>query len=332
EPLLEALRKAAGGEHCFAMPAAPLATALLGDAIAANLFLVGFALQQGRLPLSLPALERALELNGRSVELNKQALAWGRLAAHDRAAVERAAASRRPGSETQKAPTLRETVERRVAFLTAYQDADYAGRYRARVEEVAAREAELGGGHDVLARAVARYLFKLMAYKDEYEVARLYSDGSFRQQIEREFEGDFRLEWHTAPPYIPGVDRLVNRRDALSGRAPKRTLGPWVFALLRGLARFRFLRGTPFDPFGWAPHRRLERRLVREYEGVLDELQEGLSAENHDLAVEIASLPEQIRGFDLVKERTAGEVAPKRAELLAAFRLRTPGAASTPLR
>jgi indolepyruvate ferredoxin oxidoreductase len=324
EPLLEALRKATGGGACHALPATSLARALVGDALGANLFLLGFALQQGRLPVSLAALERAIELNGRAVEMNQRALTWGRLAAHDVAAVERAAQPLLP-KEASDETSLEELVSRRVELLTAYQNAAYAKRYRALVEAAAARENERTPGREGLARAVARYYFKLLAYKDEYEVARLYSDGSFRAQIEREFEGDVRISWHTAPPTLPLIDRLVSRRDPLTGRTKKWTLGPWVFKLLGALARMRFLRGTPLDPFGWAAHRRLERALPREYEARLEEILDALSPESHELAVAIASVPEQIRGFDLVKERTLSEARDKEVELLAAFRQRAPG-------
>jgi indolepyruvate ferredoxin oxidoreductase len=320
-PMLEALRKATGGSACHPLPATSLARALVGDAIGANLFLLGFALQLGRLPVSLAALERAIELNGRSVEMNKLALSWGRLAAHDRAAVERAARPLLPREVSEEA-TLEGLVSPRVEFLTAYQNSAYAQRYRKLVEEVAVREAERTPGRDALARAVARYYFKLLAYKDEYEVARLYSDGSFRAQIEREFEGDVRISWHTAPPSFPLVDRLVNRRDPITGRTRKWTLGPWVFSFLALLARFKFLRGTPLDPFGWAPHRRLERQLIADYEARVAEILDALSPGNFDLAVAIASVPEFVRGFDLVKERTLSEARDKETELLAAFRQR----------
>jgi len=226
--------------------------------------------------------------------------------------VERAA---RPGlrAEPAAAATLEELIAHRVDFLTRYQDARYARRYQEQIARVAARERERTPGRDGLARAVARYYAKLLAYKDEYEVARLFTDGSFRAQLEREFEGDYRLEIHLAP-------QIGNPRDRDTGRARKLALGSWAFPALALLARFRFLRGTPFDPFGWTAHRRRERALVREYEATLEELLAGISPETHELAVAIASLPEQIRGFDLVKERHLAEAAARQAELLASFR------------
>jgi indolepyruvate ferredoxin oxidoreductase len=309
----EAIRRSAGDDGVKLLPATQLATALFGDAIAGGVFLLGYALQLGRLPVSLAALERAIELNGRDVETNRRALAWGRLAAHDLAQVERAA---RPGlrpGEAAPARTLDEIVARRVAFLTAYQSAGYARRYRERVERAAARERERAPGRSGLAQAVARYYFKLLAYKDEYEVARLWTDGSFRQQLEREFESWQRVELHLAP-------QILNPRDPGTGRARKWVLGPWVFAGLGLLAKLKFLRGTPLDPFGWTAHRRRERELIREYEQTLDGLLADLNPENHRIAVEIASIPEQIRGFDLVKDEHLAAARARQAELLAAFR------------
>ena len=312
----DAIRAAVGSEGCHFVAATALATALFGDAIATNLFLVGYALQLGRLPIGRAALERAIELNGRAVDQNKRALAWGRLAAHDLAAVERIA---RPGlreADAGRAASLDEVVARRVSLLTAYQSARTARRYAEVVERAAARERERAPGRDGFALAVARDYAKLLAYKDEYEVARLWTDGEFRAQLEREFEGDYRIELHLAP-------QIANRRDPDTGRARKLALGAWVFPALALLARFKFLRGTPFDPFGWTAHRRRERALIHAYEATLEELIAGLSPENHELAVAIASVPEQIRGFDLVKERHLADAEARQAELLASFRLRT---------
>jgi indolepyruvate ferredoxin oxidoreductase len=310
----QAIRAAAGDERCDFFDATALATALLGDAIATNLFLVGFAAQKGLLPVSLAALERAIELNGRGVAMNRRALAWGRLAAVDFAAVERAA---RPGLRAETAPeptSLEALVEHRAALLTAYQSAPYARRYRKLVERVAARERErCGPGETPLALAVARYAAKLMAYKDEWEVARLYTDGSFRAQLAREFESFDRIEIQLAP-------QVLNPRDPDTGRAQKRSLGPWMFRVLEVMARFKFLRGTPFDPFGLTAHRKLERALVGEYEATIDELLAGLAPANRETAVEIASVPEQIRGFDLVKEQQLEAAREKQRELLAVFR------------
>ena len=317
--LEEAIRSGSSDDSAL-VNATGLATALLGDAIYTNPFLMGFAFQRGRLPVGHGALMRAIELNGRAVESNQRAFLWGRLAAHDLAAVQRAAAAGvRESQSTPRAETLEEIVAFREDFLTKYQNAAYAKRYRALVDRVAERERALGVSGDRLARAVARYYFKRLAIKDEYEVARLFSDGSFQRQIEAEFEGDYRLEWHAAPPSIPLLDRFVDRRDPDTGRTRKIVLGPWVFKALGWLARFKFLRGTPLDLPGRHPHRRLERALIGEYEETVDNLLAGLGPENHGIAVEIASLPEHVRGFDLVKEEQLEAVREKETELLQAF-------------
>jgi len=322
----EAIRAAAGDEACEFVPATRLATALCGDAIFTNPFLMGFAYQRGRLPVGRPALERAFALNGRAVEANLRAFAWGRLAAEDLAAVEAAAGPALRDAEAEGSATdLEAIVVRRVDFLTDYQNARYAGRYRALVERVAAREQQVAPGSDRLARAVARYYFKLLAVKDEFEVARLYTDGVFRRQLEAEFEGDYRLYVHFAPPFsIPIVDWLTERRDPDTGRMRKWRLGArWFLPCMKVLARFKGLRGTPLNLFGWTAHRRLEQRLIRDYEAELEALLGGLGADNLDLAVQIASLPEHIRGFEQVREESIESVRAKREELLASFRLRS---------
>jgi indolepyruvate ferredoxin oxidoreductase len=316
-----ALRAAAGEKDAHFVRASELATALLGDAIYTNPFLMGYAFQLGRLPLTLGSLMRAIELNGRAVAENQRAFGWGRLAAHDLAAVERAAAPALRESAPQAQPaSLAEMVERRARFLVDYQDERLAARYRARVERIAARERAVAPGSEALARAVARYHFKLLAYKDEYEIARLWTGPEFRAQLEAEFEGDYRLELHLAP-------QILNRRHPETGRARKWTLGPWFFTALRLLAKLKFLRGGPLDFFGMTRHRRAERALISEYERILDELESALTRDNLELAVQIASIPEHVRGYDTVKERHLEEARTKQAELLAAFRLRAPAAA-----
>jgi indolepyruvate ferredoxin oxidoreductase len=322
ESMRAALRAGTGEGACHFLEATRLATALLGDAIFTNPFLMGYALQQGRLPVSLAALERAIELNGRAVAANKRALAWGRLAAHDLAAVLRAADGR-PSADALRSETLDEEVARCAAFLTDYQDAAFAARYRDLVQRVAERERAVSGEATRLAPAVARYYAKLLAVKDEYEVARLYSDGAFQRQLDAEFEGDYKLVLHLAPPHMPVIDWILDRRETGTGRMKKIAFGGWIFVFLRLLARFKWLRGTPFDLFGRGAHRRLERRLAVEYAARIEELCEGLSEDNLDVAVSIASLPEHVRGFESVKEASLEAVAAKQQELLAAFRLKS---------
>jgi indolepyruvate ferredoxin oxidoreductase len=308
QDLTVAIEEAAGAGRATFLDATEIATALLGDAIASNLFLLGFAVQRGLVPVSADALERAIELNNVSVAFNKQALLWGRRAGHDLAAVQRLAAPPPPPALSH---SLDESIARRVEFLTAYQDDAYAARYRALVERVRAVEAQRVGG-DALADAVARYYFKLLAYKDEYEVARLYTDGSFRRQLESQFEGDYRLELNLAPPLFAARDE--------AGHLKKRTFGPWMLKAMRLLARLKGLRGTSFDIFGRTEERRQERRLIVEYEALITELLERLARGNHALAVELAGIPEHIRGYGHVKQAQIVQAKAREAALLAQLR------------
>jgi indolepyruvate ferredoxin oxidoreductase len=301
--------EAVGGRAHF-LDATRLAAALLGDAIATNLFMLGFAFQKGLIPLQRDSILRAIELNAVAVQANKLAFDWGRRAAADLQQVEKVATPARPVI-VQMPQNLETLVRRRVAFLTEYQNVAYARRYEDFVEKVRRAEARLGKG-DALARAVARYLFKLMAYKDEYEVARLHASGEFRKQLESAFEGPFKLKYNLAPP-------LLAKRDA-EGRLVKSQYGSWMGYAFRLLAKFKGLRGSALDPFGRTQERKTERRLIREYELLIDELLAGLSADNHRLAVELASLPEHIRGFGHVKERHLAQYAAQRDALLGRFR------------
>ncbi len=303
------ITEATGEGRADCVDATALATALMGDAIYTNLFLLGFAWQKGLVPVSLAALEKAIELNGVAVETNRKALLWGRRAAHDLAAVQDFA--RPPASLFARPQSLDEIVARRVAFLTAYQDAAYAGRYRTLVDRVRGAEGKLGSSR--LAEAVAHGYFKLLAVKDEYEVARLYADPAFMDKINAAFEGGFKLNFHLAPP-------LVARRDPATGELRKRPYGPWMMTAFRALARLRFLRGTALDPFGRGEERRMERRLIADYERDVAELLDRLDAGDLALATQIARLPEQIRGFGHVKARHAKAAAAQRSRLLEAWR------------
>jgi indolepyruvate ferredoxin oxidoreductase len=307
-----ALRAAVGSNGIELIDATALTTALLGDALASNLLMLGYGFQKGLVPLSLAAIERAIALNGVAPEMNLRAFAWGRLAAHDPARVEALARPLvfEPAPASQDLAAL---VERRAAFLTDYQDAAYARRYRELVQQIAVEEKARVPGRGDLAEAAARNLFKLMAYKDEYEVARLYTNGEFLEKLHRQFEGDLRLEFHLAA-------LLIARRNAVTGFPRKRAYGAWMLKLFRVIARLRRLRGTPFDVFGYSAERRRERELIREYEGVLRELAAALDRENHALAVEIASLPEQIKGFGHIKACNIERAKAREGELLALFR------------
>ena len=321
ERLKRAITNAAGRERTHFIDASRIATALLGQSIGANMFLVGYAYQLRALPLSAAAIEQALELNGEAVAMNVAAFRWGRRAAADLKAVE----AKAPRPETvdparKLSQSLEEVVERRVAFLTDYQDAAYAGRYRSLVERARAIETVKAPGKSGLADAVARYLFKLMAYKDEYEVARLYADPSFERQVRNDIGGEhLRYQVHLAPP-------LLARRDKITGVPRKMTFGPWIFPVFRMLAKFKFLRGTVFDPFGHTAERKIERSLVREYEALLEEIFVKLTPENHHLAVGLAAIPDKIRGFGHVKLRHLKTAKADESALLEQFR-----ASPTPL-
>jgi indolepyruvate ferredoxin oxidoreductase len=277
------------------------ATHLLGDSIYTNPMMLGYAWQKGWIPLSWASLMRAIELNAVAVDNNKAAFEWGRQAAHDWPSVQAQMASADRGDnssgvqviEFKKRETVEHLVARRVEFLTAYQNAAYAQTYQAFVNRVRMAEAPLG--KTLLTESVARYLFKLMAYKDEYEVARLHTDTAFLNKVNAMFEGDFTLNYHLAPP-------LIARKNG-KGELQKRPFGPWMLGAFRLLARLKGLRGTSLDIFGKTGERRTERALIGEYKDSLEEVIASLTATNHATAVEIARIPEQIKGYGHVKER-----------------------------
>ena len=310
--LQQDIAEACGSANVGFVPATEFATGLMGDAIATNMLMLGYAYQKGWIPLSAASLERAIELNGVAVEFNQQSFQWGRRAAVDAERVRRLA---RPAEVVaigeHFSRSLDELVERRVQFLAAYQDAAYAQKYRALVEHVKTVELQKVGSTK-LAEAVARYYAKLLAYKDEYEVARLHADGALEQKIAGMFEGDYRLVFHLAPP-------LFAPRDPTTGELRKMRFGPWVLPILRLLKGLRRLRGTPFDLFGYTDERRTERALIREYESTVERLLARLASGNHALAVQIASIPEEIRGFGHVKMRHLAAARKKQDELLARF-------------
>jgi indolepyruvate ferredoxin oxidoreductase len=307
--LERAIEERAGAGHAHIVEAQRLAVALLGDGIATNMFMVGYAWQKGGLPISRDSIMQAIRMNGVAAEMNAAAFEWGRRAAVDLAAVERAAGVL---PEVRQPPTLSEIVDRRAAFLTAYQNARYAARYRERVERIAAVERQLVSRDNAVATEVAHALFKLMASKDEYEVARLYVDGSFERQLKEQFAGWDWLQFHLAPP-------LFARRDKRTGHLKKQNFGPWMMGAFRMLARLRFLRGRFLDPFGYTAERRWERQLLKDYEADLDVLEAKLSADNTPAALGLASYPQKIRGFGHVRETQARPVLAARERLVRAL-------------
>ncbi|MGU9981034.1 indolepyruvate ferredoxin oxidoreductase family protein [Phreatobacter sp. HK31-P] len=314
ERLKRAIISHASRETTHLVDAQRLATALMGNSIATNLFLVGYAWQIGGLPLTSAAIERAIELNGEAVKMNITAFRWGRLCAHDRAAVEKLVAPiTAPSGVERLSSSLEEIIARRVEQLTRYQNAAYAERYRRLVEATRKAEADKAPGKQGLTEAVARYLYKLMAYKDEYEVARLYTDGNFLKQVAKTFDGqDLRFEFHLAPP-------LLAKADPATGVPRKMSFGPWMMTAYKVLAGLKGLRGTAFDIFGYTHERKIERRLIGEYEALVAEIVAKLTPENHALAVGLASIPEKIRGFGHVKARHLDVAKKEEAALLAEF-------------
>ncbi len=301
--------RACGESMTDFVDAGHIATALMGDSIATNMFMLGYAFQKGHVPLSESSIVRAIELNGVSVAFNQAAFTWGRTAAHDLGSVTRLTAPSKV-IEFKRNQTLDDIIAKRVDLLTAYQNVGYAQQYVTLVEEVRAAEAKLGKGTR-LAEAVARYYYKLMAYKDEYEVARLYTDGAFQKKIAAMFEGDITLKFHLAPP-------IMAKHDA-SGQLVKKEFGPWMMKAFGVLAKFKGLRGTAFDIFGYTEERKTERALVKQYRETVRALLPKLTAENLAQAVAIASIPEDIRGYGHVKERHLKAAKLKEAGLIAAF-------------
>jgi indolepyruvate ferredoxin oxidoreductase len=288
-----ALQAAVGREHLGLLDADQVAVQLLGDSIYTNPLLLGYAWQKARVPVSRAALLRAMELNGVQVDNNKAAFEWGRRCAHDMAQVS-ALFKTAQVIEFVKKPSLDEMVSKRVEFLTGYQNAAYAAQYKAFVNKVRTAEALLNAGTK-LSEAVARYLFKLMAYKDEYEVARLHTDAAFTSKVSSMFEGDYKLVHHLAPP-------LLAKRNN-KGELVKQPFGPWMRSAFGVLAKLKGVRGTAFDIFGRSAERRTERALIGQYRACIDELLRGLDAERLGLAAEIARIPEEIRGYGHVKAR-----------------------------
>ena len=379
--IIAGVNVALGGRDPLLLDATQLATALLGDAIATNLFMLGYAWQQGLVPISLDALMRAIELNGAAIEMNKTAFAWGRLAAVDLPAVQQAAgivrntetreehlprnlrvlppgewegtewgatsAPRNPDNarsvrglpdaatatadgvvllpldDARLSRTLDEAIARRSAFLVDYQDAAYAARYTDFVAQVREAENIRSPGSTALTEAVARYLFKLMAYKDEYEVARLYTGEAFQAQLKGQFEGDYSLRFHMAPP-------IFARKDPRTGVPRKLTLGPRTMTALKLLTRFKRLRGTWFDPFGHTAERKMERALVVEYRQTIDQLLAGLNRDNLAQAATIAALAETIRGFGHVKAANVEKYRTELARLMQSYT--APAPRDVPLR
>ncbi|WP_370298106.1 indolepyruvate ferredoxin oxidoreductase family protein [Pontibacterium sp.] len=302
------LGEAVGDDRLSQIDANRLAEALLGDTVFSNVMMLGFAWQSGLVPVSLDALLKAIELNGVAIDKNKTAFNWGRIAAVELEFVEQSAGGHKPAPEL----TLDEQISRNTAFLTKYQDEAYAARYRELVNKVAGAEQALGEDSQALTEAVSKQLFRLMAYKDEYEVARLYTDSDFLKEVGETFEGDYRITFHMAPP-------LLARKQDAQGRPKKMTFGPWMLKALGTVAKMRKLRGTKLEIFGYHPDRKLERQLRDEYISQVETLVARLNAQNYQTSIKLAQIPDEIRGFGPVKEQAAKQARQQSEDLLAEF-------------
>jgi len=306
---LQLLKDAVGEEHFSELNANLAAEQLLGDTVFSNVLLLGYAWQKGLLPLSRAALMQALELNAVAVEKNRQAFAWGCLAAVEPDYLEQQL-DLRPLPDTA---SLNEVLGRHARYLEQYQNKAWAERYLQKVAEVRKAEGQLAEESTALSEAVAEQLFRLMAYKDEYEVARLFTETDFLKEIEETFSGDFKINFHLAPP-------LLNGKKDRSGRPKKRQFGPWMLKAMKLLARMRGMRNSALDPFRFSEDRKLDRRLLADYEALIDQLLAGLKAENLHTAVALARLPEEVRGFGPVREDAAEKAEKRKQQLLEEFK------------
>ena len=310
----KSIAEEAGIEKTHFINATDIATQLLGDNIASNLFLLGFAFQKGLIPVSAEAIEQAIELNNVEVAFNQQAFTWGRRASHDRAKVEELA--KVEDRRFRALTTLQDIIDWRASTLQEYQNAAYAKTYLDFVARVRAAERslfpKLKGEQLEITKAVARYYFKLMAYKDEYEVARLYTNDEFKRQLDEQFEGQFKIEFNLAPP-------ILSKRDKTTGQLLKRKFPQMTLSFFRVLAKLKFLRGTALDVFGYTHERKNERKLIRDYQKTIEQLLDNIEEDNYKVAVEIASLPKFIRGYGHIKEQAIEKTAKQQIELFDRF-------------
>ncbi len=314
--IIDSIAALCGRDNLSVLDTSQIATALMGDSIATNMFMLGYAWQKGLIPLGHDAIMKAIELNGVAIGMNQQSFTWGRRAAWDIAKVEELAAPKKTadGSDRHRqiSTSTEETIDRRMMSLTGYQNEAYAEKYKDLVDAVRTAEIRVKGNPGKLTEAVARYYYKLMAYKDEYEVARLHTDGHFLSQLKSTLDGDYKLRFHLAPP-------LIAKRDAVTGELQKMEFGAWILPVFAVLAKLKGLRGTPLDIFGYTHERRTERQLIKDYRATIEGLLTGLTDRNFNVAVDIASIPEHIRGYGHVKDAHLKKAKEAEAALLLSF-------------
>ena len=314
------IKQICGDDNVFELEGTKIATALMGNSIATNMFMLGYAYQHGEIPLSQEAIFRALDLNGVAIHMNQTAFLWGRLAAHDLEAVlaeiKTPAGHKEAYAHRQRSEALEDVIERRITSLTGYQNKAYADRFKALVDKTLQAEISLKPKSTDLTDAVTRYFYKVMAYKDEYEVARLYTDGAFLKHLKAQFEGNYKVAFNLAPP-------ILNRRDE-NGHLKKREFGRWIFPVFSILAKLKVLRGTPLDVFGYSQERKTERKLIDDYEAIILDVLQNLNKENYETAIELAKVPKMIRGYGHVKEGYLQSALAEQQRLLNEFKNPSP--------
>ncbi|MDO6440726.1 indolepyruvate ferredoxin oxidoreductase family protein [Marinobacter sp. 2_MG-2023] len=313
EKRLDLIRDAVGDHNFARLDANGIAEKLMGDTVFSNVMMLGFAWQRGLLPLSQAALMKAIELNGVAVERNKEAFGWGRVAATDVKVITDLLTTGQARVEEVKAePSLDELINIRHKHLVNYQSRRWADRYTTLVKQVREAEEKLGETNNLLTRAVAQQLYRFMAFKDEYEVARLFAETDFMKEVNNTFEGDFKVHFHLAPP-------IMNRGTDAQGRPRKRQFGPWMFRVFKLLAKFRVLRGTPVDPFSYSADRKMDRAQLKEYQQLVERIVSELDASNYDTFLQLAELGSEIRGYGPVREQAAEAVQEKHSQLIKAL-------------
>lgn len=313
EKRLDLIRDAVGGDNFARLDANGIAEKLLGDTVFSNVMMLGFAWQRGLLPLSQAALMKAIELNGVAVERNKEAFGWGRVAATDvKVIIDLLNTGEARVEEVKPEPGLDELITIRHKHLVNYQNRRWADRYTALVKQVREAEDTLGETNQLLTRAVAQQLYRFMAFKDEYEVARLFAETDFMKEVNNTFEGDFKVHFHLAPP-------IMNRGVDAQGRPKKRKFGPWMFRAFKLLAKFRVLRGTPVDPFSYSADRKMDRAQRKDYQQLVKRIVSELDASNYDTFLQLAELSSEIRGYGPVREQAAEAIHEKQSQLIKAL-------------